>query len=172
MKRLILFRHGKSDWNARFPDDHSRPLTERGSKAARQMGKLLAVSSQVPRLIISSTAVRARSTVELAMEAGQWTAELQFSDVLYASSPARVLAFLHQLPDAEEEVMLVGHEPTWSGLVYGFSGARVRVPTAAMVAMQFPGEHWQDLHFDSGELIWLLQPKFFKTLFAQEPSVY
>ncbi len=166
MKRLILFRHGKSDWDARFPDDHARPLAERGVRAAKQMGKLLAASSQVPELIVSSTAVRARSTAELAMEAGQWTAELHFSDVLYAASPARILAFLHQLPNAGDEVMLVGHEPTWSGLIYGFSGARVRVPTASMVAIQFPGAHWQDLHFDSGELIWLLQPKLFKTIFV------
>ncbi len=130
------------------------------------MGKLLSASSQMPELIISSTAVRAKSTTELAMEAGQWPAELQFSDVLYASSPARILAFVQRLPDTCESVMLVGHEPTWSGLVYGFSGARVRIPTAAMVAMQFPVASWQDLHFDSGEMLWLLQPKFFKTLCA------
>lgn len=162
MKRLILFRHGKSDWDASFSKDHARPLAGRGIKAARKMGKLLSQASQVPDLVISSTAVRARSTAELAMEAGQWSTELQFSDVLYASSPSRVLGFLQQLPDACEQVLLVGHEPTWSGLVSEFTGATAHMPTAAMAAMQFPISRWQDLRFDSGELIWLLQPKFFK----------
>jgi len=164
LKRLILFRHGKSDWDASFSNDHDRPLTERGIKTARQMGKLLATASQVPELVISSTAERASRTAELALEAGRWSAELQRSGVLYASSPARILTFLQQLPDICGQVMLVGHEPTWSGLVRAFTGAQVRMPTAAMAAMQFPIMQWQDLAFDSGELIWLLQPKFFKQL--------
>lgn len=165
MKRLILFRHGKSDWDASFSNDHDRPLAGRGIKAARKMGKLLSQASQVPDLVISSTAVRARSTAELAIEAGQWSAKLQLSDALYASSPSRVLEFLQQLSDDHDQVMLVGHEPTWSGLVSGFTGANVRMPTAAMAAMKFPVSCWQELGFDSGELIWLLQPKFFTHFF-------
>jgi len=162
MKRLILFRHGKSDWDASFSQDHARPLAGRGIEAARQMGMLLSKASQPPDLIVSSTAVRARTTAELAMEAGRWSAPLQLSDDLYASSPSKVLVFVRDLADACERVMLVGHEPTWSGLVSRFTGARARMPTAAMVAMQFPVSRWQDLHFDSGELLWLLQPKFFR----------
>ncbi|WP_456405900.1 SixA phosphatase family protein [Thiolapillus sp.] len=164
MKRLILFRHGKSNWDASFSNDHDRPLAGRGVEAAKQMGKLLAAASQVPELIISSTAVRARTTVELAMEAGRWEAELQLSEKLYASSTTRMLTFLQTLPDACDQVMLVGHEPTWSGLVTRFTGARARMPTAAMASMRFPATRWQELRFDSGELTWLLQPKLFKHL--------
>ncbi|WP_457665176.1 SixA phosphatase family protein [Thiolapillus sp.] len=162
MKRLILFRHGKSDWDASFAKDHARPLAGRGVRAARQMGKLLSRASQVPDLIISSTAVRARTTAETAMEAGRWPARLQLSDELYASTPSRVLLLLQQLPNDLPSVMLVGHEPTWSGLVSHFTGANARMPTAAMAAMQFPLARWKDLRFGSGELLWLLQPKFFK----------
>lgn len=164
MKRLILFRHGKSDWDASYSNDHGRPLADRGIKAAKQMGKLLAAASEVPELVVSSTAERARKTAELALEAGRWDAQIQLSDVLYASSPSRTLAFLQTLPDACEQVMLVGHEPTWSGLVSAFSGARVRMPTAAMAAVQLPVSQWRDLRFDSGELVWLLQPKLFRHL--------
>ena len=162
MKRLILFRHGKSDWDVSFAKDHARPLAGRGVRAARQMGKLLSKASRVPDLVVASTAVRARNTAEIAMEAGQWSSQLQLSDDLYASSPSRVLLFLQQLHDDPQTVMLVGHEPTWSGLVSRFTGANARMPTAAMAAMQFPVVRWKDLRFGSGELLWLLQPKFFR----------
>jgi phosphohistidine phosphatase len=163
VKRLILFRHGKSDWDVSFANDHARPLAERGVNAARQMGRLLSDASQVPELIVSSTAVRARTTVELAIGAGQWDSELQLTDVLYASSPPGTLGFLQELPDSVEDVMLVGHEPTWSGLTSAFTGARVKIPTAAMVAIQFASTmRWRELRFDSGQLIWLLQPRLFE----------
>ena len=41
MKTIILFRHGKSDWNAHFENDHERPINKRGIKAAKKMGKKL-----------------------------------------------------------------------------------------------------------------------------------
>ena len=162
MKRLILFRHGKSDWDVSFANDHGRPLAGRGVKAARQMGMLLSGAGQVPELVVSSTAVRAKTTAELAISAGAWDSELQFTDVLYASSPPRVLGFLQELPDSVEDVMLVGHEPTWSGLISAFTGAWAKMPTAAMAAIQFPTtSRWRELRFESGQLIWLLQPKLF-----------
>ena len=35
MKSILLFRHGKSDWNASYKRDHDRPLSKRGVKAAK-----------------------------------------------------------------------------------------------------------------------------------------
>ena len=64
MRRLILFRHGKSDWDAPFGSDHERPLSKRGVKAAKTMGLVLARSDLVPDHAITSSAVRARTTLE------------------------------------------------------------------------------------------------------------
>ena len=32
MKTIILFRHGKLDWNAHFENDYDRPINKRGIK--------------------------------------------------------------------------------------------------------------------------------------------
>ena len=48
MLSLILFRHGKSDWDAPYANDHERPLANRGKEAARCMGRLLSHTRQVP----------------------------------------------------------------------------------------------------------------------------
>ena len=72
MRSLILFRHGKSDWDAPFASDHERPLTNRGKEAARLMGRFLQQTGQIPDLAVSSSAQRARDTQQLAARAGHW----------------------------------------------------------------------------------------------------
>ncbi|SVB52950.1 uncharacterized protein METZ01_LOCUS205804, partial [marine metagenome] len=41
-KRITLLRHAKSNWTDASLADHDRPLNQRGSKAAPDMGKRLA----------------------------------------------------------------------------------------------------------------------------------
>ena len=33
---IIIFRHGKSDWNAVYGKDHDRPLSKRGINASKK----------------------------------------------------------------------------------------------------------------------------------------
>ena len=77
MKRIFLLRHGKSDWNAPYSTDHERPLKGRGVRAARTIGRFLAETDEEPDVIVSSSAVRALSTAELAAEAGSWRCEIR-----------------------------------------------------------------------------------------------
>jgi len=161
-KQLILFRHGKSDWDAIFETDCQRPLAKRGMKASKVMGKLLADAAQMPDLVITSSAVRASSTVELAAEAGQWNCPVQSTDTLYDADPARVLAVILQTPDTVGTLLLVGHEPTWSELTsLLIGGGEIRFPTAAMARIDFELDSWQQVGYSKGRLVWLLQPKFF-----------
>ncbi len=162
MRRLVLFRHGKSDWDADFRSDHERPLNGRGARSARLMGKLLAKTGETPTLVLSSTAVRATSTAQAAIKAGNWDVEYRQDHSLYGASPSSMLEYIRALPDRHGSVMLVGHEPTWSGLVSAFTGAHARVPTASMVGMRFSSARWVDVRFDGGELLWLLKPRLFE----------
>ena len=73
MKTVYLLRHGKSDWNSGHAD-HDRILAPRGEDAAHRVGRFLAAIDQVPDRVVSSTAVRACTTAELATQAGHLTA--------------------------------------------------------------------------------------------------
>lgn len=159
-KQLILFRHGKSDWNADFSRDHERPVAERGIKAARMMGQLLAAAGAVPDSIVTSSAVRAQTTLQLAAEAGGWHSQTRITDDLYEATIDQVLRVIHQEPQAHQSLMLVGHEPTWSDLIaYLIGGGAVRVPTAAMVCIEFDVAAWHQVEANRGLLLWLLPPK-------------
>ena len=162
MRSLILFRHGKSDWDAAFTADHERPLADRGREAARCMGKLLDQTKQNPDLAISSSALRARDTQQLAARAGHWDCPMRIDEALYETAPNAMLAWMTALKDNPERLLLTGHEPTWSDFAGRLIGRAVmKVPTAAMLRIDFEIDHWNKLGFGNGELRWLIPPKVF-----------
>lgn len=160
MRSLILFRHGKSDWDTPFTSDHERQLATRGKLAARCMGRLLRQIGQVPDLAVSSSAVRARDTLHLAANAGRWACPVRIEAALYESSPDDVLDWIRRLQDNPESLLLAGHEPTWSALAGQLiGGALLRVPTAAMLRIDCEIEQWSQIAPAAGELRWLMPPK-------------
>ena len=84
MKKLILVRHAKSSWKAQALDDAARPLNNRGLRDAPEMGRRIAIQASRPELIISSPAVRARTTAQLiALELGVPPSAINIDNRLY-----------------------------------------------------------------------------------------
>lgn len=163
MKTLLVMRHAKSDWGAAFSRDHDRPLNSRGEKTARRMGRFLTDTGTIPDLVVSSTAVRALTTVELAAKAGRWRCSIVTDPSLYASDPDRVLEVLAGVDPDVDLLLIAGHEPTWSGLVGRLmGGGRVHMPTAAVACLDLPHGSWADLSDGVCELRWLVTPKMLK----------
>ena len=162
-RELILFRHAKSDWSSNAPNDHQRPLAERGIKAAKKMGKILARMGQTPDFILTSSAVRAHDTQKLASTNGHWAAPIGVTDSLYEASPSAVLTMIQEMPDQYRRVMLVGHETCWSQLTSRLiGGGQIRFPTAAMARIDFEVDSWSKVADGRGQLIWFLPPKHIK----------
>ena len=160
MKTILILRHAKSDWNADFRYDHERPLNKRGRKAAQAVGRYLAATDQVPERVITSSAVRARETLALVLEAGAWTSEVRETDALYEATLSDVLREVQAAPDEAERLLLVGHEPTWSETVSELIGdAQVRFPTATIARIDLDVGRWADVRWGGGELVWLIPPK-------------
>jgi phosphohistidine phosphatase len=162
MHRLMLFRHGKSDWEAQYAQDHDRPLSPRGERAANTMGVVLRRLGEAPDRIVSSTAVRAESTAEMARLAGGWSGPLELADALYGASPTGVLAVAARQGGDAERLMLVGHEPTWSMLTTHLTGGRVDVRTGTVVAIDLDIDAWSQAPQASGSVAYALHPKMFK----------
>jgi len=144
MKTLLLMRHGKSDWGADFDSDHERPLNERGVKSARVMGRLLTSLGLAPECVITSTAVRARTTAELAAAAGGWECEMVLEPGFYGADPDEVLLLASSAPPVDR-LMLIGHEPAWSAVVRKLTGAWVQVKTATVAVIEVDAGDWSGL---------------------------
>jgi phosphohistidine phosphatase len=161
MKRLIILRHGKSDWNAGAASDHARPLNRRGTGAAVTMGRVLTRLGEAPDLIFTSSAVRARETALLASDAGGWDCETVEVDDLYGTSAGEALAVAAAAPDEIERLMLVGHQPAWGYLVRALTGAEVSMKTATVAGVDMAMGRWVHAPRATGTLAYLLQPRLF-----------
>lgn len=158
MKHLLVMRHGKSDWSA-GRSDHERPLNKRGVAAAKAMGTALAAMGEAPELVLTSTAVRAATTAELAAEAGSWNAPIAYREALYGTSAQGALEVAMEADPEASAVMLVGHQPTWGALVSHLTGASVAMKTATVAKIELYVRDWTDVLHAHGELVFLIQPR-------------
>jgi phosphohistidine phosphatase len=161
MKKLMIMRHGKSDWDASVGSDHARPLANRGIVSAERMGEVVRDLGIIPGLVISSSAVRARATAELARITGGWASRLILEDDLYGTSPRGALDVVSRHGGDCERVMIVGHEPTWSMLIKHLTGATCAVKTATIADIEINEASWDGVTTATGTLVSLLQPRYF-----------
>jgi phosphohistidine phosphatase len=167
VKSILLLRHAKSDWNASFGNDHERPLNKRGRRAASVVGKFVQATDQITDLVLSSTATRARTTAELAVEAGRWKRPVELVPELYGASTEMVLDLIQRQNESDDSLMIVGHEPTCSDLVAKLTGGgHVQYPTAALARIDFHVDGWSEVDFGMGQLIFLIPPRILKKSFG------
>ena len=159
MKSIIIFRHGKSDWNATYDRDHDRPLSKRGFKAAIIMGKYLDKINQVPDQVISSSATRTKNTAELAIKHGNWDSKFSIESKIYGGSSETLLELTHLLDNYISSACFVGHEPTCSSFISLCTFHSQRFTTASMAKINFKSDTWNKIEFGTGTLDWIKSPK-------------
>ena len=165
MPELLIMRHAKSDWGAGLSSDRERPLAPRGTKAAKWIGKFLTRIGAVPDLILSSPAVRAMTTAELANKSGRWNAPMEIVTPFYGGGWTDVVEGILAAGAGAERILVTGHEPTWSDLVSVLTGgSSVAMPTAAVACIALPGQGWSRLGPGCAELQWHVNPRMLKAL--------
>jgi phosphohistidine phosphatase len=147
VKQLLILRHAKSDWGNSSLADWQRPLNERGERDAPRVGARLRERSVVPDLIVTSDAIRARTTAEAAAKAADYTHQVVLEPTLYAASPATILDVVSKLPDTATTAMIVAHNPGLEDFIEQLAGEPVPLPTAGLVQIEIPIDQWSDLDF-------------------------
>ena len=125
------------------------------------MGRVLTRLGEAPDLILTSSAIRARETALLAVDAGGWDCEAVEVDELYMTSAGEALRIAAAAPDEVERLMLVGHEPAWGYLVRALTGAEVSMKTATVAGIDMAMGRWEHAPQSPGTLAYLLQPRLF-----------
>jgi phosphohistidine phosphatase len=160
MKILLLLRHAKSSWKDETLPDRERPLAKRGLQDAPRMGRLLLAENLMPDLIISSTARRARQTVEMVAEAAGYAGEIRWLDELYAAPPEEYLSALATLPESYLCVMMVGHNPGLEELVALLTEEEESLTTAALAQVDLSVAAWSEVGMETeGNLVNIWRPK-------------
>jgi len=160
MKTLLLMRHGKSSWKDESLEDFTRPLKKRGRKDSKKIASVIAGNDLVPDIILSSSATRARETVDVVVDALDFKNRIVFSDALYMGEPRDILAALENLSDDYNSVMIVGHNPGLEAYLQIIDGEIEALPTAGLGQLVLVLDRWQDLSFDTmGDLVGFWTPK-------------
>jgi phosphohistidine phosphatase len=146
MKTLVLVRHAKSAWDDPTLADHDRPLNDRGRRDAPEMGRRLRARGTSPDAILSSTAVRARTTAEaIAAALDADPASVVLDERLYGSSPETILDVVAELDDGMTTAVVVAHDPGLSDLAFRLSAEIEHMPTCAVAEFRFAAGSWADL---------------------------
>jgi phosphohistidine phosphatase len=132
MIRLALVRHAKSDWSSPGLADHDRPLNRRGERDAPVMAARLAEAGFVPDVIVSSTALRARTTAQAF--ADRFDRDISLEQRLYAAPGSTLLTGVTDAGAAgASSVLLVAHNPGITDLAYALSREHIQtMPTCAV----------------------------------------
>jgi phosphohistidine phosphatase len=133
---LWLLRHAEAADG--FPDDE-RPLTERGMKQAEAAGLALARLGTHLDVCLSSPKLRAVQTAERACE--PLGVQIEIEPAL-SGEPFDVRA----LTAGYDDVLLVGHDPSFTLTVHDLTGAQARMRKGGLAAIS------------KGELVALLRP--------------
>jgi phosphohistidine phosphatase len=112
-RTLILLRHAKSVDPDPYPTDLERPLSPRGRRDAVAAGAWLREQGFEPDLVLCSTAVRTRETLEgLALPA----VVVVFEHRLYLGPAHDTLDLLRDGAPDVSTLLVIGHNPTLSML--------------------------------------------------------
>lgn len=147
MKHIFFMRHGEP---LQIPglDNFDFPLSENGRKAAVLKGEILSRKGVVPDAILSSPALRAKTTAEMAAESCGYRGEITFDGGLYKAFGGEiVLDSIRALPESVGRVMVVGHNPMLRDLVYELTSPPKFIPMnpATLVALTLEDCAWSDL---------------------------
>ncbi len=147
---LYFLRHGEADWpNWEKPDDE-RPLTKHGKKEMRVVAAFLKRVKAKPDLIVTSPLPRASQTAEIAAE--RLKVKCREDKLLAPGFGSENLErLLKKYP--EESLMVVGHEPDFTGIISKLTGASLKMSKAGVALVEL-NRSWR-----SGRLLWLFPPK-------------
>ena len=152
-QQLWLLRHGEAVAHDSKPDPE-RELTARGERQSAAAGAALARLGLEFDAIYTSPKVRAKGTAELAAEPLNVAPEEE--DALangFDRDDALELLGRH---GEDARVLVVGHEPSFSQVVYDLTGGRIDFKKGGVAAVR--------VQSGEGELIVLLRPRELESL--------
>jgi phosphohistidine phosphatase len=145
MKSLLLLRHAKSSWKDIQLADHERPLKGRGRRAAALIGRYMAQNKLRPDVVLSSTATRARETVEITLKSARFKVNVRYIDHLYMATPETWINAVMHLESGKRQVLLVGHNPGLEDLLFRLTSIRETMPTACLAQIVFEIKKWSEV---------------------------
>jgi phosphohistidine phosphatase len=165
MRTLHLLRHAKSSWDDETLTDHERPLSPRGIRDAKRIAKHLGTLGAPPDVVLCSSAVRTRQTLDL-VKSSLGEAAVHVEEGLYGASAEALLERLHAIPDSAHSALVIGHNPGLEQLVLLLAApgplraeVTTKFPTSALATLALGDRTWSSVSQGDAELVGYTTPK-------------
>jgi len=156
---LYLLRHAQSADKQTGQTDKDRLLTPVGVAEAKAVGIFLKENLAKPELIITSSAVRAKTTsLEVARVLSYSEEKIEVIDDLYE---ATIITFFHTLSSVDDNinsVLLVGHNPIITYFADQITRQQNSFHTAEILALKLEAVSWKGLQKENAEIISRFRP--------------
>ncbi len=158
MKTVYLVRHAKSSWEFDVID-HERPLNERGLKEAPIVAAHIAEKMDKPELLLSSDALRAKTTALFFAQAYNIPEkDIVLDHTLYDFAGQDLVKVIQACDNAISCLMVFGHNNAMTNFVNAYGDKQIdNVATAAFTAIAFDIDKWSDLSL--GQTLYTISPK-------------
>lgn len=150
-RRITIVRHAKAMPDEPEGGDHARALNSRGREDAAALGAWLEKHHTLPDVVLCSTATRTRETLGLL----NLEVPVVLTERLYLASAGDMLTLLQEEDDANQHVMILGHNPGLHALVIGLAkdyasdgdadALTMKFPTSALASMTIDIASWREL---------------------------
>ena len=157
MKKLLLVRHAKAEKDTSVKDIE-RPLKYIGIQDASFMAEKLKDGSRIPQIIITSPALRTKTTAEIFADHLLLPVP-EIKKAIYEASQQTLLHVINQLHSKYNFVALVGHNPGIAQILYYLTGEEREVHTSTVAEIDFDTDDWASVSGDSGKLVYYSWPK-------------
>lgn len=162
MKKLYIIRHAKSGLKNSGLDDFERPLSKRGKKDAPFMGSMLKNRGVLPDIIISSPALRAKSTAQIVAKEIGFVKSIVYNNDMYKASVEELYNIVTGISDKNHSAMLFGHNPELNMLVENLVNFNENIPTCGVLEIEFDCKKWSEISSENSKLISFDYPKKYK----------
>jgi len=123
------------------------------------MGAKLHDKKVVPDTILSSPAVRAKTTAEIIAKKIGFEKEIVFKKDIYEASATTLHKILTKIADKNNIVFLFGHNPSLNELAENYIHLNENIPTCAVVEIEFDCNSWADISAENARLVSFDYPK-------------
>ncbi|WP_338730773.1 SixA phosphatase family protein [Mangrovimonas cancribranchiae] len=158
MKFLIIVRHGKSSWKYDV-EDFYRPLKKRGENDAQVIARELEKRDYSPDLVLSSDAVRAKTTAKIFSNILNF--DFKLNHCLYDFSGKKALEVIRSCDNSIETLMIFGHNYGLTSIINTLGNKHIdNLPTSGLVVISFETDDWKTIQH--GNTVLTLFPKAYR----------
>jgi phosphohistidine phosphatase len=153
MKKLILLRHAKAI-NAGNYNDIERCLVKEGRSDIKTNGIFYKGLGINPDLVICSTAVRTKETLDIFLEFSGIHSRIVYEEIIYENEVKKIINYISGINDIVSNLMIIGHNPTLENLVPFFTNRVIPgdFKTSGIAIINFDIKSWKEISVKKGVL--------------------